>query len=141
MCSTLGIGPAFFNFLGLSSCHSSSQRYSYPLLILIHRRSKTKFQKGRKRFCQFIFIGCLQIWMPFSKFPISIISRLLNMVLSCMEWIKVQRKTMWSYGRCCRFSTHMSETLTIGSEGGLFVTDDEFYYKQTGLLQYFVSVN
>jgi dTDP-4-amino-4,6-dideoxygalactose transaminase len=38
-------------------------------------------------------------------------------------------------------STHMSKTLTIGSEGGLFVTDDEFYYKQTGLLQYFVSVN
>ena len=39
------------------------------------------------------------------------------------------------------FSTHMSETLTIGREGGLFVTDDEVYYKQTGLLQYFVSVN
>ncbi|MAG84586.1 hypothetical protein CMK10_10530 [Candidatus Poribacteria bacterium] len=31
----------------------------------------------------------------------------------------------------------MSETLTIGSKGGLFVADDEFYYKQAGLLQYF----
>ena len=34
-----------------------------------------------------------------------------------------------------------SFTLTIGSKGGLFVTDDEFYYKRAGLPQYFVSVN
>ena len=31
----------------------------------------------------------------------------------------------------------MSKTLTTGSEGGLFVTDDEVYHKQAALLQYF----
>ena len=68
--------------------------------------------------------------------------------LKVIEWYSVVWNGLRSKGRLCGamedvagFSTQMSKTLTIGSEGGLFVTDDEFYYKQTGLLQYFVSVN
>ena len=40
-------------------------------------------------------------------------------------------------GDVAGFSTQMSKTLTTGSEGGLFVTDDENYHKQAALLQYF----
>ena len=40
-------------------------------------------------------------------------------------------------GDVAGFSTQMSKTLTTGSEGGLFVTDDEDYHKQAALLQYF----
>lgn len=42
-----------------------------------------------------------------------------------------------SIGDVAGFSTQMSKTLTTGSEGGLFVTDDEDYHKQAALLQYF----
>ena len=42
-----------------------------------------------------------------------------------------------SIGDVAGFSTQMSKTLTTGSEGGLFVTDDEDYQKQAALLQYF----
>ena len=42
-----------------------------------------------------------------------------------------------SIGDVAGFSTQMSKTLTTGSEGGLFVTDDENYHKQAALLQYF----
>jgi len=42
-----------------------------------------------------------------------------------------------SIGDAAGFSTQMSKTLTTGSEGGLFVTDDELTYKRAGLLQYF----
>ena len=42
-----------------------------------------------------------------------------------------------SIGDVAGFSTQMSKTLTTGSEGGLFVTDDEGYHKQAALLQYF----
>ena len=42
-----------------------------------------------------------------------------------------------SIGDVAGFSTQMSKTLTTGSEGGLFVTDDEVYHKQAALLQYF----
>lgn len=42
-----------------------------------------------------------------------------------------------SMGDAAGFSTQMSKTLTTGSEGGLFVTDDEIIYKRAGLLQYF----
>ena len=42
-----------------------------------------------------------------------------------------------SIGDVAGFSTQMSKTLTTGSEGGLFVTDDEMYHKQAALLQYF----
>ena len=40
-------------------------------------------------------------------------------------------------GDVAGFSMQMSKTLTTGSEGGLFVTDDEIYHKQARLLQYF----
>ncbi len=40
-------------------------------------------------------------------------------------------------GDVAGFSTQMSKTLTTGSEGGLFVTDNEDYHKQAALLQYF----
>ncbi len=40
-------------------------------------------------------------------------------------------------GDVAGFSTQMSKTLTTGSEGGLFVTDDDVYHKRAGLLQYF----
>jgi dTDP-4-amino-4,6-dideoxygalactose transaminase len=40
-------------------------------------------------------------------------------------------------GDVAGFSTQMSKTLTTGSEGGLFVTDDEGYHKRAALLQYF----
>ena len=40
-------------------------------------------------------------------------------------------------GDVAGFSTQMSKTLTTGSEGGLFVTDDGDYHKQAALLQYF----
>jgi dTDP-4-amino-4,6-dideoxygalactose transaminase len=42
-----------------------------------------------------------------------------------------------SMGEAAGFSTQMSKTLTTGSEGGLFVTDDEVIHKRAGLLQYF----
>ena len=27
---------------------------------------------------------------------------MMEVLAGLLEWIKVQRKTMWSYGRCCR---------------------------------------
>lgn len=40
-------------------------------------------------------------------------------------------------GDVAAFSTQMSKALTAGSEGGLFVTDNEDHYRKAALLQYF----
>ena len=50
---------------------------------------------------------------------------------------KYKGRPCGSIGDVAGFSTQMSKTLTTGSEGGLFVTDDEDYHKQAALLQYF----
>ena len=45
-----------------------------------------------------------------------------------------------SLGDVAGFSTQMSKVLTTGSEGGLFVTDDDDYAERATLLQYFGEV-
>jgi len=45
-----------------------------------------------------------------------------------------------SIGDAAGFSTQMSKVLTSGSQGGLFVTDDELIHKRAALLQYLGEV-
>lgn len=45
-----------------------------------------------------------------------------------------------SFGEVAAFSTQMSKVLTTGSEGGLFVTDDDVLAEKASLLQYFGEV-
>jgi dTDP-4-amino-4,6-dideoxygalactose transaminase len=50
---------------------------------------------------------------------------------------KYKGRLCGAMGDVAGFSTQMTKTLTTGSEGGLFVADDELYHKRAGLLQYF----
>ncbi|HID55881.1 TPA: DegT/DnrJ/EryC1/StrS family aminotransferase [Candidatus Poribacteria bacterium] len=79
--------------------------------------------------------------MPADMDPILEIARRydLKIIEDCAQahGARYKGRVCGAMGDVAGFSMQMSKLLTTGSEGGLFVTDDELYHKRAALLQYF----